>query len=50
MDKSCQTCRYFNNTKLGCTHQDWNKCIKRDEDGYIINYLYYTPIRVKDKK
>lgn len=41
---SCQTCRFYKNESNECTHKYWLLCIKRGDDGYVIEYSYYVPI------
>ena len=39
--KECKTCKHYNSDKIGCNHPHWDKCIKRDAEDYVIDYLYY---------
>lgn len=39
--KECQNCLYYNVVKTACKHPNWDKCIKRDVDGFVIDYVYH---------
>jgi hypothetical protein len=39
--KECKNCLYFNVVKTECKHPNWDKCIKRDNDEYVIDYVYH---------
>jgi hypothetical protein len=41
-DKECKTCKYFDSKKTGCKHPNWDSCIKRDENEFVIDYEFYT--------
>jgi hypothetical protein len=39
--KECKTCKYHDSIKIECNHPYWDKCIKRDDNEFIIDYLYH---------
>lgn len=39
--KECKNCLYYNVVKTACKHPNWDKCVKRDADGFVIDYLYH---------
>jgi len=39
--KECKNCLYYNVQKIGCKHPTWKKCIVRDSDEFVIDYLYH---------
>ena len=39
--KECKNCLYYNVQKIGCKHPSWKKCIVRDSDEFVIDYLYH---------
>jgi len=39
--KDCKNCKYYNAIKIECKHFMWNKCVIRDDKGYVIDYLYH---------
>lgn len=39
--KSCVNCINYNCDKNSCSHQYWHMCIIRDDDGYVIDYIYH---------
>ena len=39
--KSCQNCKFHNKEKTSCSHTFWNRCVVRDEEGYVVHYNYH---------
>jgi hypothetical protein len=39
--RNCQNCKHFNKEKISCNHFNWNTCVVRDKDGYVVNYVYH---------
>lgn len=39
--KNCKPCKHHNSVNIECNHQFWDKCIKRDADDFVIDYVYY---------
>ena len=39
--KECKTCKHYDSVKIGCNHPHWDKCIKRDADKFVIDYVYH---------
>ncbi len=39
--KSCQNCKYYTASKNRCNHPNWSWCVKRDGDGFVIEYIYH---------
>lgn len=39
--KECKNCLYFNVKAIACKHPNWDKCIRRDDDEFVIDYVYH---------
>ena len=39
--KSCKNCKFHNKEKISCSHFFWDRCVVRDEEGYVVNYNYH---------
>jgi hypothetical protein len=36
----CKNCLHHCAEKISCKHPNWDKCVVRDKNGYVVDYLY----------
>lgn len=41
MEKECKNCLYHNVVKHQCKHPNWENCIKRNDHGVVVDYVYH---------
>ncbi len=39
--KHCGNCKFHTPEKNRCNHENWNLCVKRDDDGFVISHAYH---------